>query len=491
MIIASIVGPGHRDALRQIAQVSGVADMLELRLDLIGPGNLQRVVAGAAGLPVIGTCRPVREGGTYSGPEEHRLEVLREAVTCGISYVDIEVDVFVSKRLIFNTLSPSLKVICSHHLRIGERIDVRREFRRLVRHGPDVVKFAYHATDSHECRFVFEFLDLARAEGVRAIAIAMGPAGEATRILYRKFGGWATFASSGGGKESAPGQLSAADLKGVFRANRLNRRTRVYGLVGNPVHQSKGTYLHNGQFERSQVNAVYCRFLTTDLGKFVRHIAPVLHGMSVTIPHKERMVRYLDLRDSRVRATGAVNTVLCRRGLLAGSNTDAAAALETIEKVLRVSGKAVMVVGAGGAARAVAYEARVRGAAVTVAGRTDARARALARQLRVSWIPWDRFRRARGRVADVVVNTTPVGMAPHTRKSAVPRAICGGIVAADAIYNPPLTRFLREARAMGSRTVSGMEWFIAQALLQSRAFGVPEPDRALMRRIFERRWRTP
>ncbi len=491
MIIASIVGPGYREALRQIAQASGVADMLELRLDLIGGEDLRRVFAGAAGLPVIGTCRPVREGGTYHGPEEQRLEVLREAVRCGAPYIDLEVDVYDANRPNLNELSPSLQVICSHHLMPGERIDVKREFRRLSRHAPEVVKFAYHATDSHECRFAFEFLGLARAEGVRAIAIAMGAPGEATRILYRKFGGWATFASSGSGRESAPGQLSAADLKGVFRANRLNRRTRVYGLVGNPVNQSKGTYLHNGQFERSGVNAVYCRFLTTDLRKFVRYIAPVLNGMSVTIPHKERMVRYLDIMDSRVRGTGAVNTVLCRKGELIGSNTDTAAALDTIEKVAKVSGRALLVVGAGGAARAVAYEARIRGAAVTVAGRTDARARVLARQLRVAWIPWESLRHARGRVADIVVNTTPVGMAPHTGKSAVPRGICRGIVAADAIYNPPLTRFLREARARGSRTVSGMEWFIAQALLQSRAFGVAEPDRALMRRIVETRSRKP
>jgi 3-dehydroquinate dehydratase/shikimate dehydrogenase len=491
MIIASIVGPGYREALRQIGQVAGVADMLELRLDLIGGKNLKGVIAGAAGLPVIATCRPVREGGTYPGPEEDRLEVLREAATCGVSYIDIEIDVFDSNRFGIKKLSSSSKVICSHHSWPCERIDVRREFRRLTRHAPDVVKFAYHAADSHECRFAFEFLDLARAEGVKAIAIAMGPAGEATRILYRKFGGWATFASSGGGKESAPGQLSATDLKNVFRADRLNRRTRVFGLVGNPVNQSKGTYLHNGQFERSGVNAVYCRFLTTDLRKFVRYIAPALNGMSVTIPHKERMVRYLDIMDPRVRATGAVNTVLRRRGRMIGSNTDAAAALDTIEKVSKVSGRALLVVGAGGAARAVAYEARIRGAAVTVAGRTDDRARALARELRVAWIPWERLRRARGRVADIIVNTTPVGMAPHTGKSAVPRGICGGIVAADAIYNPPLTRFLREARALGSRTVSGMEWFIAQALLQSRAFGVARPDRALMRRIFETRSGKP
>jgi 3-dehydroquinate dehydratase/shikimate dehydrogenase len=490
MIIVSIVGPGSREALRQIEQVAGVADMLELRFDLIGTRHLKRVIAGVAGLPVIATCRPARESGSFSGSEERRLAVLREAVECGVTYIDLEVDVISDNRRDFNELSSSLKVICSHHLQPDERIGVRSEFRRLTRHSPDVVKFAYHAADSHECRYAFEFLGLARAEGVKAIAIAMGPAGEATRILYRKFGGWATFASSGGGKESAPGQLSAADLKHVFRANRLNRRTRVYGLVGTPVSQSKGTYLHNGQFERSGVNAVYCRFLTIDLWRFIRHIAPILHGMSVTIPHKERMVRYLDGMDLRVRATGAVNTVVRRKGRLIGSNTDAAAALETIEHVSKVAGRTVLVVGAGGAARAVAHEARVRGAAVTVAGRTDARARALARQLRVAWMPWESLRRAPGKVADIVVNTTPVGMAPHTGKSAVPRRICGGIIAADAIYNPPLTRFLRDARAMGSRTVSGMEWFIAQALLQSRAFGVARPDRTLMRRIFETRSRN-
>jgi len=242
-------------------------------------------------------------------------------------------------------------------------------------------------------------------------------------------------------------------------------------------------------FARSGADAVYCRFLTGDLPKFMRHVAPVLDGMSVTLPHKQRMVRYLEVKGPGVEETGAVNTVVRKDGRLIGYNADAPAALDAIERVCSVAGRSLLVIGSGGAARAVVAEARRRGAQVAVAGRTDDRARGLARIMGAGWVPWERIKRARGRMADIVVNTTPVGMAPRVDASPVPRAITTRIVAVDAIYNPPVTRFLKEARARGSRIVSGMEWFIAQAVWQSHAFGVARPDEALMRRVFTRRMR--
>jgi 3-dehydroquinate dehydratase/shikimate dehydrogenase len=482
MIILSITGPSMATALQQVKSGSRYADILEFRLDMIGNVELTRLFSSTR-KPRIVTCRPVREGGRFAGRESDRIEILEGASLLGAEYVDIEYDAGAAAIRSFVLRRLETSVIVSKHIFSRSRFHVPTIYRQLHATGADVIKFAFMADDAADIGHAFEFLALARADRRKAIAIAMGEAGEASRILYRCFGGWASYASVDAAEGAAPGQVPARDLRLLYRAHSLTPRTRIFGVVGNPVRQSKGIYVHNAVFQKSGTNAVYCRFRVRDLGRFVRAIVPFMGGCSVTLPHKESIGRHLDSIEPVARAIGAVNTVYRKNGKLTGTNTDASAALDAIEDVSVVHGKDLLIVGAGGAARAVAYEARQRGARVLIANRTDARARRLAAGIGAVHVKMADLVR---QPFDILVNATSVGMFPAVHATPVPAEILAGKIVFDAVYNPPLTRLLRDARKVGGRTVAGTAMYINQAARQSKLFTGKEPDLRLMRRVFQR-----
>jgi 3-dehydroquinate dehydratase/shikimate dehydrogenase len=337
--------------------------------------------------------------------------------------------------------------------------------------------------DCSDLRRAIDFLNAARKDRVRAVAIAMGEAGEPSRILYRKFGGWATYASAEEGPGSAPGQLPASVLKQVYRAQTLASGTKVFGVLGNPLRQSKGIYVHNALFQRARRQAVYVRFPARNLSLFMRNMMPLLGGCSVTLPFKEKVGAYCTkIEESAVRI-GAINTLFRRGRTLIGLNTDAVGALDAIETNVKVRGKSLLVLGAGGAARAIVYEACRRGASVYIANRDPGRARAVAIEFGATVVNTGELSSAR---FDILANATSVGMFPVVDSSPVPRSLLrSGMVVFDAVYSPPETRLLREAREAGAQTVSGLEMYLNQAARQSKLFAGRAPDRLLMKRTLE------
>jgi 3-dehydroquinate dehydratase/shikimate dehydrogenase len=480
MIIVSVTGPTVRDALKQIQRSVRFADLFELRLDMISKPDIPRLIS-ATRKPVIATCRPVWEGGRYRGSEQSRVTVLEEAAASGAAYIDLELAVAREAIQRFRRASAGPRIICSRHIYSPQRFSVRTAYRQLSSVGADVIKLAYTAGDACDNRFAAEFLALARGGKARAIAVAMGPYGEPSRILYRKFGGWATFASPEEGSESAPGQIPAGLMKGLYRADRLTRRARVFGVVGNPLTQSKGIYVHNAML--GDDDAVYCRFLVRQLGRFMREFAPYLHGFSVTIPFKEEIMRYLSRVDRSAKPIRAVNTVVRRRGGFWGTNSDAPGAMDAIETAVSVRGRTVLIVGAGGTARAIAYEAKKRGAEVIIANRTVEKGERLAREFGLGFV---RMKEIRGVSFDILVNATSVGMVPNAGASPVPSEILRHKIVLDAVYNPPRTKLLRDAEAKGSRVVGGAEMFLNQAAIQSLLFTGRIPNMARMRRVLHR-----
>ncbi|HUI64076.1 MAG TPA: type I 3-dehydroquinate dehydratase, partial [Bacteroidota bacterium] len=220
MIIVSITGPRMSDALAQIASSAAYADILEFRLDLIRSPALA-ILFSSTGKPVIATCRPRWEGGSFRGKERDRLEILSAASLLGARYVDIELRAGRRALRQFLARSRETQVIVSRHLLNGERINAPQAYRQLHGTGADVVKFAYFASDSFQIRSAADFLQHARKDGQKAIAIAMGEAGEPSRILYKVLGAWATYAAPEQGRPSAPGQLTARQLRELYRANNL------------------------------------------------------------------------------------------------------------------------------------------------------------------------------------------------------------------------------------------------------------------------------
>jgi shikimate dehydrogenase len=272
-------------------------------------------------------------------------------------------------------------------------------------------------------------------------------------------------------------------MKNVFAAHVRTRRTKVFGLVGFPVAHSKGVYIHNPVYRAQRVDAVYVRFPVTNLSRFMRTVGPVLSGCSVTIPHKRAMMKFLSSAEPSVGAIGAVNTIVRRRRGWLGANTDAVAALDAIEERGSVTGRSMLILGTGGAARAIAVEAGRRGASVTVAGRRPHRVAALVRATGAAGIRWNRIPAGRW---NILVNTTPVGMWPRTGEMPVGRIPPGTDVVFDAVYNPPTTKLLRKAKSAGASPVSGVEMFIRQGAGQIALFTGKRPGEDLLRRLFMR-----
>jgi 3-dehydroquinate dehydratase/shikimate dehydrogenase len=486
VIILSVTGRSMREALAEIRSSRRDADLIELRLDLIAHGGRLQELIRAARRPVIATCRPVWEGGAFRGSERERARLLEAASRSGARYLDIELKAWRALMPEIERSAPPRGTIASVH-HFGERpASARQVYTRLQAVKADVIKYAFDAPDISCIGEVTDFLERARRDRRRAIAIAMGPEGEITRVLYRKLGSWATYGRAESGEPAAPGQLTVAELRRLYRSHRHTSRTKVFGVVGNPVEQSKGVQIHN-RLLRS-MDAVYCRMLVTRLQPFMRQVTPMVAGFSVTIPYKEAIVPYLRAIDEHARAIAAVNTVLRRRSGLWGTNCDGIGALEAIERVLPVSGRILLILGSGGTARAIASEARRRGAKVIIAGRRASKARRLARELGAESV---RMEVAGNVEFDILANATPVGMAPDVRATPISSRYLKNKVVFDAVYNPPETRLLVEARRVGARTISGVTMFINQAAIQFRLFTGIDPDRALMQRTLRRALAPP
>ena len=481
MLCVSLM-PGTTDeALRGLADAALKADLAELRLDAMHEFDLPRLLA-APPCPVIVTYRPKREGGLYEGPEEARLEALRQAARLGARYIDVEHDALAALGDV-----PPAKVIVSYHNHERTPDDLADIHARLARTGAAVVKVAALARHILDTAPVLRILRDAR---VPTIALSMGPRGLLTRILAPKFGALLTYAAAGSGPEAAPGQVSAEDMRGLYRVDRIGPQTRVYGVVADPVGHSLSPRIHNAAFAALGLDAVYLPlWVEGDPAAFVRAMREfAFDGYSVTIPHKEAVMAAADEIEPTARQIGAVNTLLRRPdNTLFATNTDWTAGLAAIEAVVGrtwLRGKRALMVGAGGVGRAMAFALKHRDAHVTLADIDAARAKTLAIEVGAKVCP---IQDLAGQACDILLNCTPIGMHPMTDASPAPRRMLHkGLVVYDAVYNPPQSRLLREARAAGCRTVPGIDHFVRQAVEQFELWtGRPAPVETMRRVVVE------
>ena len=264
---------------------------------------------------------------------------------------------------------------------------------------------------------------------------------------------------------TAPGQISLDAMKNLYRVDKLNRQTRVYGVIGDPVGHSLSPQMQNAGFQARRVNAVYLPFLVHDLKDFVNAIEPLgIRGFSVTIPHKESILKYLDGCDPLAEAIGAVNTVVVRGGgKLYGYNTDYVGVLRALESRIPLGNSRVLILGAGGAARAVAFALVRAGASVCISSRRPEKAKSLAKAAGAQAIARKDLRHE---FFDAIVNATPVGMHPHVDQSPLEARELNCRLVFDTIYNPRQTKLLKLAARRGIETVSGVDMFVAQGTAQ-------------------------
>jgi 3-dehydroquinate dehydratase/shikimate dehydrogenase len=344
------------------------------------------------------------------------------------------------------------------------------------------------AHDAIDCLPVFHLLERGIRAGHEMIVIAMGAAGLATRVLGPSRGAFLTYASPDDGKATAPGQVSARELREVYRIEKITKQTQITGLITGSAAHSISRALHNAAFAAGEIDAVYIPFEVKDLKSFIgrmvhprtRELDWRMRGLSVTAPHKVAVIDHLDWIDPVAQEIGAANTIVVEDDELRGYNTDAAGFINPLlKKCGDLQGWSCAVIGAGGAARAVVWGLRQRNADVTVFARDARLAETLAKEFGAAW---QSLSGASFKNFKIVVNTTPLGTTGpwQSETPATANQLSGASFVYDIVYNPISTRFLREAESAGCQTISGLEMLVAQAEEQFRLWtGAAAPTRVM------------
>jgi 3-dehydroquinate dehydratase/shikimate dehydrogenase len=495
---------GHSMADLRTARDAAVADMVELRLD--GIANLDVAAAlERRHKPVVVTCRPQWEGGRFSGSEEERHRILKEALSLGAEFVDVE---WAALHAIHQPnfadivqIDPSRVVVSSHDFE-GVPDDVEARARDMRGRGAAVIKVAVMP------RALRETLPLmAIARDGDAVVVGMGATGLPTRLLAAHYGSRWSYAGNG----VAPGQIPAERMLSQFRFREINPSTRIFGVVSSTAVHSFSPVMHNAAFAAAGLDAVYVPMQTTEFGDF-NEFADALgvEGVSVTIPFKGDALRAASEADVLTRQVGAANTL--RRppatrgqGGAAGSggwqaaNTDVAGFLAPLEQAFgrSLAGAHASVIGGGGSARAVVVALLSRGARVTVHTRRREQAEAVTEALQVDpagGADPAAGGRSRPQIGqwpvpsgwDLLVNCTPLGSPTMREESPLPNGPFGGRLVYDLTYGAGESRLIREAREAGCATLDGLPMLVAQAERQFEWWTGRPPLAGAMRNAIER-----
>jgi 3-dehydroquinate dehydratase/shikimate dehydrogenase len=438
---------------------------VELRLDWLKDDSERKIFlewlkrGKWEGKTFLATCRRRVGGGELPGDAAAEIFWLRNARDAGCTWCDVEVETLreLQGEALRGIGLPNHVMLSIHDFRrtpaLAKTLSTGEDA------GPDIIKIAAMS------QTIADSIRLVKLPGNsrRVIAVPMGEIGLPARILALREGSALAYAPVAAA--TAPGQVSLRDLKELYRAHELTRKTEVYGVIGNPIGHSLSPLLHNTGYVAAKQDAVFLPFLVEKLGDFLKAVPEFgVRGFSVTIPHKQAVFRVLDECEPLAEKIGAVNTVTVRRnGSLYGSNTDYLGVLRALEKKIALRGSRVLIFGAGGSARAAAFAVARAGAEVFVCARKEKAARELALAVGGEVVRGNILREQK---FDVIVNATPVGMSPRQGISPLAAMELNCSLVFDLIYRPLQTKLLQVAAAKGIKTVSGAEMFLAQGMAQ-------------------------
>lgn len=464
------VGAAEFDELLALCErAANVADVVELRLDYLREVDFEKLISVIRSIPcqTLLTFRPKKQGGKSDANLEERLQFWSKAKSLPASFFDFELDL--AQALKDEKEINWQRVIVSHHDFEKTPDDLETLYERMSNTPARIIKIATQANDIADCLAHFRLLERAKKEGRELIPIAMGEAGKITRILAPSRGAFLTYAALDEAQANAPGQITAKDLREIYRIDEIDMEIKFYGLVGHPVSHSLSPDMHNAALRHHGINAFYWRLDTKDLATFVEwNLRKKLFGLnwcgaSVTIPHKQTVMKHLDWIDETAKEIGAVNTIVIENDLLLGYNTDAKGFIEPLKNVygdLRDASCAL--IGAGGAARAAVWALQGEGAEVTIFAR-DVEKVKKEFDVNVKQLGDSKFSGF-----DIVVNTTPLGTkgALENETPATAEQLYGVGLVYDLVYNPLTTRFMREAQEVYVPTIGGLAMLVAQAMEQ-------------------------
>ncbi len=476
-ICVSLTEPTTARIIDRMADLADAADLFEIRGDLVADLDLLTILR-AKTRPLLFTCRAVSEGGQAYDHDPRRRLALLEAVKRGYDYVDVE---FRSGlRDVMAEMSGRGLVVSYHDLE-GTPEDLDGLYEAMSGTGADYVKIAVTPRSIAD---VGRLLDLAARTaqngGKPLLPVALGPLGLPSRLLAGRYHAPFTYAAAAAGSEAGPGQLPAALMADLYRVREVSRATRVYGILGADVTRSLSPVLHNRAFAARQMDAIYIPLQAEALPPFVAALPALdLAGFSVTRPYKTEILPHLQAVDETAAVAGSVNTVVVQDGLLQGSSTDGHGILVPLKKRVDVKGKRVVVLGAGGAARAAALVLRRKGARVTVLARDAGQAAAVGKAVGCAHGTLESLPE---QAWDVLIHATPVGSAVAPGLTLVPKELHRpGSVVFDMVYDPIETPLLREAQAAGCQIIGGLDMLVAQAVAQFETWTGMEAPLEVMR----------
>ncbi len=483
-VCVAIAAPTAAELLAKTEAASRDNPFVELRLDYIPrPGlafsKIQEFTETHPHVSVIATCRHSAAGGKFKGSISSQIDILNKAADAGCQLVDIEVQS--ASRLkpaqLTKLRSKAALVLSFHDFRGTQKLD--ETLKKMSAYPADFYKVVGTAASLYDNVMMMKFLEK-HQDTHNLVGLCMGEQGIISRVVGVRAGSAFTFASLSSDEKTAPGQITAQELRSIYRIEQVDAATKVYGVAGDPVSHSLSPAIMNAAMRRENVNGVFLRLHTKSLKDLLACVKEIpIQGLSVTMPHKQAILKYLDNTDPQTAKIGACNTVVrSQDGKLYGFNTDSAGVVTPLEQRIPLQDSRILVLGAGGAARAAVFGLKERGAEVFVLNRNAEAGQKLARQAKARTVKRANLKKLD---FDVIINATPVGMG-NTRESPLSADEIRAKFVFDMVYDPAETRLLKLARERGAEGIPGSVMFVHQAARQFEIFtGKPAPREDMLR----------
>jgi 3-dehydroquinate dehydratase / shikimate dehydrogenase len=427
---------------------------------------------------VIATCRRTASGGKFQGSIAAQLEILAKAAAAGCQLIDVELQTAIRlKPAQLEKLRTKAAIILSFHdFRATQKLD--ETLKKMASYPADFYKVVSTARSLSDNVTMMKFLEKHRDEHP-LIGLCMGEQGIISRVLGVRAGSVFTFGALTADEKTAPGQVTAQELRSTYRIDQVDVATKVYGVAGDPIAHSLSPAIMNAALRRENVNGVFLGLHARSLKDLLACVREIpIQGLAITMPHKQEIIPHLDNTDPATSKIGACNTVVRSDGKLYGFNTDTSGVVRPLEQRMTLQDARILVLGAGGAARAAVFGLKDRGAQLFIMNRSLPAAQKLARQAKARTIKRADLKRLD---FDVIINATPVGMG-NTRESPLNADEIKAQYVFDMVYDPAETKLLRLAKERGVQVIAGSEMFVHQAARQFEIWtGKPAPREDMLR----------
>ena len=477
-VCVAVTGADASDMVEKAEALIRDNTFIEFRLDYLAHPALalpkiKKFTDHHPHVTAIATCRRVASDGKFRGSIVSQLDILTKSSAAGCQLVDVELQSAIrcNPQQLHKLRSKAALILSHHDFRGTKNLDETLE--KMVSIPADFYKIVSTATSLSDNVAIMKFLQ-ENSDKYSLIGLCMAEQGIISRVLGVRAGSVFTFAAASPDEKTAPGQITAQELRNTYRIEQIDAATRVYGVAGDPVAHSLSPAIMNAALSRENVNGVYVALhakTLKDLLTCVREIP--IHGVSITMPYKQAIVSHLDNTDSQTTKIGACNTVVrAQDGKLYGFNTDTVGVVRPLEQRITLDKSRILVLGAGGAARAAVFGLKERGADVYILNRSAIPAQKLARQAKARTIKRPDLKKLS---FDVIVNATPVGMT-NTRESPLNAEEIKARYLFEMIYDPPETQLVKLAKDRGVEVIPGIEMFVHQAARQFEIWtGKPAP----------------